>query len=192
MKGQKRLEEIKKRLEAGIRNVNPENAGRYDIKYEPLENPHYVTPEQKAQGRYIWERSPNYQFLVFDKENPDVMYQVMTVRWPDISKPSPAGFSKEMAERYMGGSEFEPNLRKAIEALKKAKKEKRGRQDQGGLEQTTRGVTAILGVLGGLFFLSSNITGNAIANVSQNSSNILGVVLLVVGLVVGFFWVKKK
>ncbi len=53
-------------------------------------------------------------------------------------------------------------------------------------------VIAIAGVLGGLFFLSSNITGNAIANVSQSSSNVLGAVLLVVGLVAGFFWVKKK
>ena len=52
--------------------------------------------------------------------------------------------------------------------------------------------TAILGILGGIFFLSSNITGNAIANVSQSSGNILGAVLLVVGLVAGFFWVKKK
>lgn len=53
-------------------------------------------------------------------------------------------------------------------------------------------VIAIAGVLSGLFFLSSNITGNAIANVSQSSSNVLGAVLLVVGLVAGFFWVKGK
>lgn len=192
MKGQKRLEEIKKRLEKGIRNVDPENASRYAIRYEPLQNPSYVTPEQKAQGKYIWERSPSYQFVVEDKENPNVSYQVMTVRWSDISKPAPAGFNKEMVERYMGGSEFEPNIKKAIESLRKAKKEKRGRQDQGGLEQTTKGVTAILGLLGSIFFLSSNITGNAIANISQISSNILGAVLLVVGLVAGFFWVKKK
>ncbi len=57
-----------------------------------------------------------------------------------------------------------------------------------GLEKTL----AIAGVLSGLFFLSSNITGNAIANVSQSSGNILGAVLLVVGLVAGFFWVKRK
>jgi hypothetical protein len=59
----------------------------------------------------------------------------------------------------------------------------------------TRGFSAVLsivGILGGIFFLSSNITGNAIANVSPSSGNILGAVLLVVGLVAGFFWVKKK
>jgi len=57
---------------------------------------------------------------------------------------------------------------------------------------STTATASIIGIVGGLFFLSSNITGNAIANVSQSSGNILGTVLLVVGLVAGFFWVKKK
>jgi len=64
-----------------------------------------------------------------------------------------------------------------------------------GREKQRRGyqaVIATLGLLGAIFFLSSNITGNAIANVSQSSGNILGAILLVVGLVAGFFWVKKK
>jgi len=53
-------------------------------------------------------------------------------------------------------------------------------------------VLAIGGILGGLFFLSPNMTGNAITNINQSSSNVLGVILLVVGLVGAFFWVKKK
>jgi hypothetical protein len=65
-------------------------------------------------------------------------------------------------------------------------------QSEGGLGKAVTSVIVIAGVLGGIFFLSTNITGNAIANVSQNSSNVLGAVLLVVGLVAGFFWVKKK
>ncbi|MBM3228631.1 hypothetical protein FJZ20_01995 [Candidatus Pacearchaeota archaeon] len=49
---------------------------------------------------------------------------------------------------------------------------------------------AILGVLGGIFFLSTNITGNAIANIGQGFGNILGTALLFIGLVAGFFWLK--
>jgi hypothetical protein len=60
------------------------------------------------------------------------------------------------------------------------------------LGKKTTATASIVGVLGGIFFLSTNITGNAIANVSQGSGNILGIVLLVVGLVAGFFWVKKR
>jgi len=70
--------------------------------------------------------------------------------------------------------------------------EHRRRKSSSGLERGVTSIIAIAGVLGGIFFLSSNITGNAIANVSQNSSNILGIVLLVVGLVAGFFWIKNK
>jgi len=49
---------------------------------------------------------------------------------------------------------------------------------------------AILGIVGGIFFLSSNITGNAIG--SQTISNWVGATFLIVGLIAGFFWVKNR
>jgi hypothetical protein len=49
---------------------------------------------------------------------------------------------------------------------------------------------SITGIIGGIFFLSSNITGNAIG--SSAISHWIGAVLLVVGLVAGFFWLKSK
>ena len=52
--------------------------------------------------------------------------------------------------------------------------------------------TAIAGLLVGLFFLSSNITGNAISNLNQTSSNWIGVVCLAVGLIAGFFYFKGR
>jgi len=61
-----------------------------------------------------------------------------------------------------------------------------------GLSSLFSSVIAIAGILGGIFFLSSNITGNTIANVSQSSGNILGAGLLIVGLIAGFFWIKDK
>ena len=91
------------------------------------------------------------------------------------------------------GSDYE-RMKKGISSdLDRLKNEKMQRENKkhGGLEKVTA-TASIVGVLGGIFFLSNNITGNAIANISQSSGNILGAVLLVVGLVAGFFWVKKK
>ena len=53
-------------------------------------------------------------------------------------------------------------------------------------------IIAIAGIFGGLFFFSNTLTGNVIANVTNSTSNFLGVGLLVIGLVSGFVWVKKK
>ena len=51
--------------------------------------------------------------------------------------------------------------------------------------------TGIIGLMGGLFFLTSKITGNVIG-LKQSTEGVLGVVLLVVGLVGSFFWFKNK
>lgn len=61
----------------------------------------------------------------------------------------------------------------------------------GGLENAAA-TASIVGVLGGIFFLSANITGNAIANMTNSTSNFLGAGLLIIGLVSGFFWIKGK
>jgi len=45
------------------------------------------------------------------------------------------------------------------------------------------GVVALIGGVFGLFFLSPVLTGNAIANVNQTTSNLVGGVLLLIGLV---------
>ena len=65
------------------------------------------------------------------------------------------------------------------------------RKKLGGLEKTTV-VASIIGLIGGLFFLSSNLTGNVISNLNQTSSNWMGVILLVIGLIAGFFWLKSR
>lgn len=52
------------------------------------------------------------------------------------------------------------------------------------------GSIAIAGVLGGLFFLSPEITGNAIADLNSQTNSFIGVGLLILGLIAGFFWLK--
>ena len=61
-------------------------------------------------------------------------------------------------------------------------------------ERSRRGYAIIgtAGVLGGLFFISSNITGNAIANMTNSTSSFLGAGLLIIGLIAGLFWIKNK
>lgn len=54
------------------------------------------------------------------------------------------------------------------------------------------GVFAIVGFFSVLSFSLSNITGNAIVDLSINTTSWLGGVLLVIGLVAGFFWIKSR
>jgi len=69
--------------------------------------------------------------------------------------------------------------------------QKKEREVSGGLEKTVATVS-VISLIGSLFFLSSNVTGNAIADLSAGTTSWVGGVLLVVGLVAGFFWIKSK
>lgn len=55
-----------------------------------------------------------------------------------------------------------------------------------------RGTWAFLLIFLGIFFLSNNITGNAISNLSTNTNLEVGAIFLVAGLVTGFFWLNSK
>jgi len=50
---------------------------------------------------------------------------------------------------------------------------------------------AILGIGLGAIFLSSNVTGNVIGNLSLSTSNILGALLLSAGIVGAYFWSRR-
>lgn len=60
-----------------------------------------------------------------------------------------------------------------------------------GLENIA-GALAIMGVLGGIFFLSPNLTGNAIADLTNKTTSFVGAGLLIVGLVGAFFYFKNR
>jgi hypothetical protein len=53
-------------------------------------------------------------------------------------------------------------------------------------------VISIISFIGGLFFLSSNITGNTISSLNSSASNIIGVILILIGLIGAFFWFNRK
>jgi hypothetical protein len=74
------------------------------------------------------------------------------------------------------------------ESMKKRLETKRKQN----LEGKTSGIIGIVGVLGGIFFLSSNLTGNVIGSLNQSSSNFIGIGFFLVGLVGAFFYFKKR
>jgi hypothetical protein len=102
----------------------------------------------------------------------------------------------ELIKRHkVGDLEYHADELEKAEKFMKAKTiRKRARQlenskDLGSLLSEIIGVA---GVLAGIFFLSPNLTGNAISNMTNSTSNILGSVLLVIGLIGGFFWMKSR
>ena len=59
------------------------------------------------------------------------------------------------------------------------------------LEQKVSGTTAFIALFGGVFFFSTKITANVVG-VSPQASSLIGAGLLTVGLIAGFFWVRKS
>jgi len=79
-------------------------------------------------------------------------------------------------------------LKEVKDFLKRNPGEKEGR----GLEKKFIPVIAGFSLIVSLFFLSSNITGNAIGNLTKNGSNIIGLILLIIGLIGLLVYFKKK
>ncbi len=53
-------------------------------------------------------------------------------------------------------------------------------------------MTSIMGLIGAFYFFSSNITGYAISNMTSSSSNVVGTVFLIIGLVGAFFYMRDR
>lgn len=68
----------------------------------------------------------------------------------------------------------------------------RPESSQGSLEKTLLSTMAVLGLLGSLIFLGLNITGNAIVNLTNNTSSLIGGALFLIGIICSYFWFKKK
>lgn len=60
------------------------------------------------------------------------------------------------------------------------------------LEKTVTTVFIAFSLIIGLFFLSPNLTGNVVADLTTTSSNGIGIILIVVGIVGALFYFRKK
>ena len=105
-------------------------------------------------------------------------YEEAAVMWDEMAK---------IAAKYPATENEAPTY-----ALKAKKIRARlGRDTQGSdLEAGVAATVAIIGLVGGMLFLSPNVTGNA-AGTTASVSNILGAVLLVAGLIGSFFWLRS-
>ena len=57
--------------------------------------------------------------------------------------------------------------------------------------KSTIAVLGVAGIIAGLFFLSPNLTGNVIGNLTNSTSNYTGIILIALG-VLGVYFYKKK
>ncbi|MBU1103870.1 MAG: hypothetical protein KJ600_04910 [Nanoarchaeota archaeon] len=110
----------------------------------------------------------------------DGKYSAAAEVWDDMA---------QIASKYPSTEDDAPKYRQMAEKVRHRAERK---SEDGGLEKGVALVLLILGLAGGIFLLSSNITGYVIANLSQGFSNWLGVILLLVGIVGGFFWVRGR
>lgn len=90
----------------------------------------------------------------------------------------------ELAKRYK--QILEEKISKAEDQLGRNKKDYESR-----LEVYSRVVT-IIALIGSGFFLFPNLTGNTIANLSINITSFIGSILLIIGLITLFFFIKIK
>ncbi len=76
--------------------------------------------------------------------------------------------------------------------IEREDKRKKGKKGIRSVERYLPPTTTIIGFIGAIFFFSSNLTGNAIANLSNPVSNIFGAIFFLVGILGTFLYFKGK
>ena len=61
-----------------------------------------------------------------------------------------------------------------------------------GLQGVLPAIIGVAGLVGGLFFLSPNLTGKVTSNLTQNTSNGIGIALIIMGAVVGLVYFRRS
>ncbi len=64
------------------------------------------------------------------------------------------------------------------------------REDKGLVR--TVATASILSLVGSIFFLSNNVTGNAIAGYNSSTANVSGIILLILAIIFGFIWLSRR
>jgi hypothetical protein len=58
-------------------------------------------------------------------------------------------------------------------------------------EKAAGGILAVIGILGGLFSLSPNLTGNAISNLDSSTTDMIGIIILMFGFIGLYFFLRN-
>ena len=129
----------------------------------------------------------------------DVKSTVYSVgkRISNLFAPSVPFYDANLAEGL--SQEQYRSLKKRIDKSQKKNADRRKKEridyilrGEKGLQKKVVCVLTIVGLCTGLFFLSPNLTGNAIGDLTNSTSNWIGGVLFVFGLIGVFTFFKKK
>jgi len=102
------------------------------------------------------------------------------------------GISKTLENIETRPEDYEnPKIKEQIKELKEFA-EKNALSKRRGLESKITAGIAIIGFIGSVSFLSPNLTGNVIENLNSSVNNGIGIILLLIGLVGSFFYLKNK
>ncbi len=145
--------------------------------------------EYKSSGEITWGRIKGMlKMIKMQKSPPENIYAVnihLSDRSSEEKKQEKMKFYKEKIKPYGTGVRFFVWDEPKKEFIRTSPK----RQS---LEKKLIGIISISGFVLSLFFLSSNITGNVVGNLTLRSSSFIGGGLFILGLVTGFFWLKKS
>lgn len=177
-KRENRLRHIQGHLTKILESVFPEDAPEFQIVYEPMTK--YPKDKTGPTIKVPYDDSPAYRFVITKKDNPSKKYVIMELIRPDVDRNVKVG---DIPQHYQIQGLGNEHIKKGIEKL-------RGKTHKG-LEDTP-GVASIILIIGSLFFLSNNITGHTIANITKIISNFIGVALFTIGLIAAFYYFVKR
>jgi hypothetical protein len=179
-KRENRLRHIQRHLTNILEGVFPNDAPEFQIDYEQMTE--YSGSDKglfTLSGKIPYDQSPAYKFVLTKKDNPKNKYEIMHLLKPDIDRNVRVA---DIPRHYQIQGLGNEHIKEGIEILRKKGK---------GLEEIS-GVSSLILIISSLFFLSFNITGYSIANITKNIFNFIGVFLFIIGLLSALFYFRRK
>jgi len=96
---------------------------------------------------------------------------------------------KSLLEKY---TQYEQPYAVPIARAKISELEKKIEAQDNRIKRKLSIAASIFSILGGLFFLSPNLTGNAISNMTTQTASWIGAVLIIIGIIALYFLMKAK
>lgn len=83
-----------------------------------------------------------------------------------------------------------PNEKRLLRQAKEMEEDLEAKIKGSSSKNPLKAAVILIGILGGIFFLSPNITGNVIGNLNSPTSNAIGGILMIIGIIAAFFYLK--
>jgi len=103
-----------------------------------------------------------------------------------LAKADKDEYAREVAAQCIDNAGIEEKLSKVYSSHAIRTQQKLNQHHAAGI------ITIFLGLISGAYFLSPNFTGNIISEVPAKYTNIVGIILVVLGLIALFFLLRNK